>query len=359
MRNRILSASVIAVLLAAALPAAGEQIAREIVREAGKVRYEVRFHDAQGQARALAFALPADAYDKARRGLQPLRADQVTERLNETVEQYAKDSATGWQDGMRARLEALQGTLPGNVRLDWSFEGRQLSWRIEGRGVTQAELRRHSQRIGRQLDRASARLQQQQKDLRAYAASVREELLEELNYVRDPDLGSRVRPDYAQLARAQADVLKPLSAAIARTARGGDLRARTALALAFLQTIPYDELSVRGATDGTGFAVPAELLHVNRGDCDSKATALAALMHTFAPEVDTAIVLLPGHAVMAADLPVQAGDRTVRLDGRRFVLMEPAGPGRFPVGQVSQESRRLLDSNGASSIVWTAGGPGA
>jgi hypothetical protein len=80
-------------------------------------------------------------------------------------------------------------------------------------------------------------------------------------------------------------------------------------------------------------------------------------MRTLAPEVETAIVLLPGHAVLAADLPVQPGDRTLSLDGQRFVLMEPAGPARIPLGQVSDSSRRLLSEQGVTSLVWITGGP--
>jgi hypothetical protein len=259
---------------------------------------------------------------------------------------------------MRARLDALAGTLPGNIELTYEFEGKQLSWSLRGRGVTQAELEREAQRLTQQIRRASARLKQQQRrDVRAYAQDVRAELLADLNYVRDPNLGGLVRPDYAALARGQADLLRPMARAIAEAAGTGETRRQVAIALALLQEIPYDELRTRGATDGTGFAVPAELLHVNQGDCDSKATALASLMRTFAPETATAIVLLPGHAVLAADLEPRPGDRTVELDGQRFVLMEPAGPARIPLGQISDTSRKLLTDQGIDSLVWITGGP--
>jgi len=328
--------------------------------EAGgdRVRFDYRFQDARGDSYAVAFTLPADAYAQARQGLKPLQSEAVKDRLDRSVERYAEDSSATWREGMRARLDALAGTLPDTIELTYAFEGKQLNWSLRGGGVTQAQLEREAERLAQQIRRASARLKQQQRrDVRAYAQDVRAELLADLNYVRDPDLGGLVRPDYAGLARGQADLLRPMAHAIAQAARTGETRRQVALALALMQEIPYDELRTRGATDGTGFAVPAELLHVNQGDCDSKATALASLMRTLAPDTATAIVLLPGHAVLAAGLEPQPGDRTLELDGQRFVLMEPAGPARIPLGQVSDTSRKLLDGQGVDSLVWISGGP--
>jgi len=322
------------------------------------VRFEYRFRDAGGVRHAVSFALPAATYAEARRGLKPLQSDAVTARLDRSVQRYAEGSSQTWRQGMRDRLDALKGTLPEPIQLSYSFEGRQLSWSLKGRGVSQAELEQAGRRLERQIERASARLKQQQRrDVRAYAQSVRAELLDELNYVRDSDLGGLVRPDYAELAKAQAELLRPMARAVAEAAGTGDTRRQVAVALALMQAIPYDALRTRGATDGTGFAVPAELLHVNKGDCDSKATALAALMRTLAPDTATAIVLLPGHAALAADLPPEPGDRTLELDGRRFVLMEPAGPARIPLGQISDTSRGLLRAQGVASLVWITGGP--
>ena len=46
-----------------------------------------------------------------------------------------------------------------------------------------------------------------------------------------------------------------------------------------------------------------------------------------------------------------------QLDGERFVLMEPAGPARIPLGQISDTSRQLLSEQGVDSLVWITGGP--
>ena len=337
---------------------ADSQVDLSVAAGGDTVRFDYRFRDARGERHTVAFALPAKAYAQARQGLKPLQSDAVKDRLDRSVQRYAEDSSTTWREGMRARLDALAGTLPDGIELSYEFEGRQLSWSLRGRGVSQADLERAGERLAQQIRRASARLKRQQRrDVRAYAQDVRAELLADLNYVRDSNLGGLVRPDYAALARGQSDLLRPMARAIADAAVTGDTRRQVALALALMQEIPYDELRTRGATDGTGFAVPAELLHVNQGDCDSKATALASLMRTLAPDTATAIVLLPGHAVLAAALEPRPGDRTLELAGERFVLMEPAGPARIPVGRISDTSRRLLSEQGIDSLVWITGGP--
>ena len=337
---------------------ADSQVDRSVAAGGDTVRFDYRFRDARGERHTVAFALPAKAYAQARQGLKPLQSDAVKDRLDRSVQRYAEDSSTTWREGMRARLDVLAGTLPDGIELSYEFEGRQLSWSLRGRGVSQADLERAGERLAQQIRRASARLKRQQRrDVRVYARDVRAELLADLNYVRDSNLGGLVRPDYAALARGQSDLLRPMARAIADAAVTGDTRRQVALALALMQEIPYDELRTRGATDGTGFAVPAELLHVNQGDCDSKATALASLMRTLAPDTATAIVLLPGHAVLAAALEPRPGDRTLELAGERFVLMEPAGPARIPVGRISDTSRRLLSEQGIDSLVWITGGP--
>jgi transglutaminase-like putative cysteine protease len=350
--------ALLAVSVGGPAPAAAGQLDRQVERAGGEVRFTVRFRDAERRTRVVSFALPADAYAKARHGLTPVDAPEVERRIDRRVQALLADSRTEWRRGMRDRLAALAASLPDGISMDYSFDGAQLTWSLEARGVDRSALQAEARRIETHLERASHRLNaQRQRALDRKARRAQDAVLRDLNYVRDPDLGGLLRPDYAALAQAQSGLLRPLAEAIARTA-GAGVRARTGLALAFLQTIPYDRLQKRGAADGTGFAVPAELLHLNRGDCDSKATALAALMRHFAPEVATALLLLPGHAVLAAELPTKPGDRTVELAGRRLVLMEPAGPATAPIGRIADDSRRLLDRGKLQSVVWMTGGPG-
>lgn len=343
------------VLGAMASPAAAQQLERKVQRTGDTVEFEIRFRDTRMEPRVLKFALPTERYRAATQGLTRLDSGALSEEIRPSVEAYIARSRDDWQRALTSRLDALSHSLPQGVTMRYDFENGRLNWKLRGAGVSREELERVSARLKQRIGEASERLMAaKRREVRSYATRMREQAIREMNYVRDPGLDNVLRPDYRGIARDAAPVIEPLAEAIAREA-GIDARARTALALAFLQGIPYDELTDRNAADGTGFAVPAEMLEINLGDCDSKATALAALMQHFAPEVDTAIVLLPGHAVLAAELDPLLTDKTIELRGKTFVLMEPAGPGVLPLGQVDPRSWRMLQEDGPTSVVWMNG----
>ncbi|RDD63485.1 hypothetical protein [Ferruginivarius sediminum] len=328
------------------------QIERDIREAGGAVAFRYRFQDASGQTHQLSFRLPAGAYRAARHGLERPDDDAVKRRFRDRMAERVARSRTEWQTALTARLEVLADTLPDGVTLSHSFEDGKLSWSLNGKGVTRDRLNELGRQMSQRISQASRRLEaSKQREVRSYAERLREDMYRELAFTRDPGLGNDLlRPDYRKVASRSAALMRPLADAIAQQA-GGDRRARIELALAFLQGIPYDRLTDRDASNGIGFAVPAQMLHLNRGDCDSKATMLAMLMDHLAPAVENAILLLPGHAILAAALPVRAGDRTMKLDGRTYVLMEPAGPAVLPVGRIGDDSRRLLRDDRVLSVV--------
>jgi hypothetical protein len=85
------------------------------------------------------------------------------------------------------------------------------------------------------------------------------------------------------------------------------------------------------------------MLAENRGDCDTKSVAFAALAHLLFPKVPSALVLVPEHALLALGLAPEPGDRVVRLQGRDWVLTEPVGPDTPPVGQIGEDSPAGVD----------------
>lgn len=336
---------------AIASPGAG-QIAREVSARGSRIEFRFRFQDARQVTRSLSFALPAKAYAAARKGLARPDGQAAERRLHQRVEDYVSRSRRAWREALGARLEVLAETVPEGVRLIYGFEDGRLQWQVEGRGLERRRLDAVAQRLQRRIRQASRRLlARERRRVTAFAEQARDAVYRDLAYTRDPGLGADVlRPDYRRIARNAANYLEPLARAIAaRSAPAA--RARIGLALAFLQTIPYDRLDDRNLANGTGFAVPAQLLHLNRGDCDSKATALAALLEHLAPAHDTAMILLPGHAVLGIDLPPRPGERTIEVNGRSYVLMEPAGPAVLPIGRVSRASRRLLADGQVLSVV--------
>lgn len=157
-----------------------------------------------------------------------------------------------------------------------------------------------------------------------------------------------VIPDYGRLAVAYTPTMRPAAEALAALTPGASERQRLALAMVFIQSIPYD--TVAATRPGNGYAVPTLLLTENKGDCDTKSVALAALLATLMPAVPTAVVLVPGHALLGVGLPRQPGDQTLRYQGREYVLAEPVGPAQLPPGRVSTLTRTALDRRSEISI---------
>ncbi len=127
-------------------------------------------------------------------------------------------------------------------------------------------------------------------------------------------------------------------------------RARIALALAFFQEVPYAVLEDKDRRGGDFLPAPA-LLAQNRGDCDSKAVALAAVLRTYTPLRRLVVVTMPEHAILAVDLPAEPGDQTIRQQGRQYVALEAAGPALVPVGRVGGHTAKYL-KEGRETEIW-------
>ena len=339
----------------AAAPAFAQQLSRDVETADATLRYNLAFRDATGTAREVAFGLDRTDYAEAHAGLIRPDSAEAVRRIEAAMESRVDAARAAWREGMRTRLNAIDAGLPDGVRLYHSFVGMKLTWNLHAQGMGQDALDALSRRVKPRIAQANRRiLAREQRKLDRATRKTRESVYRELHYLRDPGLDNILRVDYRGIARTAAPRLKPLAAAIGETA-GSGARDRLALALALVQTIPYDRLETRDVTEGVGFATPVEMLHLNRGDCDTKATALAALLHTLAPELSVAMVLLPGHAVLAVDLPPQPGEHSVTLRGRAFVTMEPAGPAVMPLGQLGNDSAQAIAEDKVQGVVWMNG----
>jgi hypothetical protein len=152
--------------------------------------------------------------------------------------------------------------------------------------------------------------------------------------------GGYLLPDYGRIAQESLPDLQPVAAAFRSNTLGLSRRETLDRLLRFIQSIPYERLDDRSSD--AGFLVPLVMLAENRGDCDSKAVAYATVMHLLFPEVSVSLVLVPQHAFLALAIPPRGGDRTLRSGGRTWVLAEPVGPARRPLGRIGPESERSL-----------------
>ncbi len=161
----------------------------------------------------------------------------------------------------------------------------------------------------------------------------------------------RIMVDFPAATQALQGPMTAVARALGATPNIADSdRARIALALAFFQEVPYAVLEDKDRRGGD-FLPAAALLAQNRGDCDSKAVALAAVLRTYAPSRKLVVVTMPEHAILAADVPAESGDQTIRAQGRQYVALEAAGPALAPVGRVSPHSAKYL-RDGRETEIW-------
>lgn len=152
-----------------------------------------------------------------------------------------------------------------------------------------------------------------------------------------------IKPDHKRYVAAYTKALIPASQAFyEQLTEGTDARDYINLLLSWVQSIPYNDLTQRSQSNGSGFLPPIALIDANRGDCDSKSVLVAAMIRAFLPSVPIHIVLLPDHALLAVAVSQQADDEVIMHNGYRLVLMEPTGPASMPFGQISETSRAAI-----------------
>ena len=155
--------------------------------------------------------------------------------------------------------------------------------------------------------------------------------------------------DYVRIA--EQAYLQPVAQAFRKKTQGKSEREQVAEVLRFFQNIPYNDL-MKGKIRGfTGFSPPVELIAQNLGDCDSKSTAVMALLHLLLEESSVAIFLVPGHAFLGVEIEPKKGDAVHTHEGKTYVLMEAAGPWILPVGSLFKFSKRHMKAGRIEDIV--------
>jgi hypothetical protein len=161
-----------------------------------------------------------------------------------------------------------------------------------------------------------------------------------------------IKPDHLRYIAESTRALIPLSQALyEKLNASSDARKYINLLLAWLQSVPYSTLTDRVSTNGAGFLPPISLLNQNKGDCDSKTVLAAAIIRAFLPKVPMRIIFLRNHALLAVSLNVGANDHSIILDDIPFVLMEPTGPAKMLLGEISKNSQTAINQSKYTSQV--------
>lgn len=368
------------------IPSASAEQTRFSARPVGeRLQLDYRWLDSAGP-HALTVQLDAAAIEAARRGFRAYRpADlkaSADAELRREVAQAVADLELA-HPGLRIELGA-DLTLKSRVEPPTDLEARQQAlfdaqmaeetaviaadypgarirrdrngdFEIETRSA--ADARGIERRIQAAQIRANRAVQRLAEEADVEAEGIDREIQARLEAIQDrmesfelDYLGERlyqlddtggILPNYARIAERALPGLSPLAQALGAQVRGLPTREALTRVLGFIQTIPYDPLADRAKDPG--LLPPLVMLAENRGDCDTKSVAFAALAHLLFPKVPSALVLVPEHALLALGLEPEPGDRVVQLQGRDWVLTEPVGPDTPPVGQIGEDSPAAVD----------------
>lgn len=155
-----------------------------------------------------------------------------------------------------------------------------------------------------------------------------------------------VKPDHLRyIAENTLDLLPVAQAVYDKLPEKSETRAYVNLLLSWVQSIPYNELANRLDSNGAGYLPPVSVVANNQGDCDSKSVLMASLIRSLLPDVKMAMIYLPGHALLGVVLPFRVNEETFDIDGVDYLLMEPTGPAKIPLGQIANRSARDIAGN--------------
>jgi hypothetical protein len=94
---------------------------------------------------------------------------------------------------------------------------------------------------------------------------------------------------------------------------------------------------------------PAKTLVTARGDCDTKAGLFAALL-THWPDARLIGITLPEHYILGLLRAPAEGESYMIFEGRKYVLIEAAGPARLPLGQIGEDAEEEFRAQAAYRI---------
>jgi len=214
-------------------------------------------------------------------------------------------------------LEAGVKLAQQGVRLQLSAPAQPLSFQLSGPTD--------------QVNKAQQQLQQLQQQ--AY-----QQYLQQGQFYRltTPQGASYIIPDHVAVLEQQLALLKPVANAFIVLYGQNNVRKIASQVALWIQQIPYQDLSDRRESAGTGFASPWQLLQQHRGDCDSKAVLFAGVMRHIFPTMKLAILYFPDHAVIAAQIPAIKDELTVSIEDKVLLVIDATGPAENAIGTLAK-----------------------
>tara|TARA_R110002167_G_scaffold55053_6_gene156674 strand:+ start:896 stop:1852 length:957 start_codon:yes stop_codon:yes gene_type:complete len=155
-----------------------------------------------------------------------------------------------------------------------------------------------------------------------------------------------IKPDHLRYIEENTASLQPIAQAVYdKLPTNSETRSYVNLMLSWVQSIPYNELKNRLTSNGAGYLPPLSVVANNQGDCDSKTVLMASLIRSLLPEVKMTMIYLPNHALLGIALPFRTNEQTLDIEGVDYLLMEPTGPAKIPLGEIANRSARDIAGN--------------
>ena len=168
-----------------------------------------------------------------------------------------------------------------------------------------------------------------------------------LRVQRSPDRRMKLSVDIPQVVRRNRSAVHPMVVALRDLGReqGFDAERRLSTATALVQS-GFAYRAPQDFEDGRrtlGFYTPPRTLEKGYGDCDTKSALLAAVLAGLG-EKDVIGVHVPGHYLLGVAREPREGEASIEFGGRRYLLLEAAGPAARRPGDVAKATRAALAS---------------
>ena len=145
--------------------------------------------------------------------------------------------------------------------------------------------------------------------------------------------GQTISPDFSKMVPYYMGFTAPLYALTQRTlGRNSSPRERVELLLRFVQDIPYGIPPTQSNNKVISGVLPPPQIFIEKwADCDSKVLLISSIL-AHEPRYKILLVYLENHLLMAFEGRPRRGDQYIIHEGRKFILADPTGPARLPLG---------------------------
>ncbi|GEM_PF-6000552 len=338
------------------------QLSHQRWRKGDQEMFSYKMEDRRGRHHEMRFGLPYQTVQTLSRSLPGINAPQLRGRLDREIERAKEQVIDRRHRALKAAIGREQANLPNGVTMKVDYKangGYEYSLHTKSNIMDRQSFDRLNSAIGKRLDRfLRDREVRDQKEFDLMVQQRYRQILSDHFYQLDRRTGKTnfISFDYPRIAAHHQEAMAAVSYALMAMTQSRNPRRKLEAALLFLQSIPYNELRGKDqngnfSVSRTGFAQPVEMLTINQGDCDSKSTALAAMMPSLLPQNRAIMVILPRHALLGIDLPVRGSERHLRHGGRTYLLVETAGPGQFPPGQIFPDSDSAIKAGRIERII--------